>query len=141
MKMSSDKEIKFIYVAGPITPRGIKSANPAIEYLFNVRDLTRAGLELLKRGFRPFCPALDFLYFLLLREHEHVTEPMIKHFSKDWLRKCDALLLTPNWENSSGTLEEKKLAEKLNLPIFFSIKEIEEYNARIKEKNNDAQRL
>ena len=121
-------KIEYVYIAGLLTPRGIKSTNPAIEYLLNVRDLVRVGIELLKEGFAPFCPGIDGLYFLLLREDERITEPMIKRFSKDWLRKCDCILMTKGWEKSTGSVAEKKLAEELGLPVFYSIDEVKQYN-------------
>lgn len=125
----STKKIEYVYVAGLLTPRGIKSANPAIEYLLNVRDLANVGKKLLMAGFAPFCPGLDFLYFILLDDDERITEPMIKRMSKDWLRRCDAILMTQHWGKSPGSVAEKELAEELGIPVFYSQKEIEEYNA------------
>jgi len=128
--IEQERRIEYVYIAGLLTPRGIKSANPAIEYLLNVRDLARVGLELLREGFAPFCPGLDFMYFLLLREDERITESMIKRFSKDWLRKCDAILMTPMWQKSPGSVAEKKLADELYIPVFESVKEIVKYNEK-----------
>jgi hypothetical protein len=138
--MISNKKVEFIYIAGLLTPRGIKSTNPAIEYLLNVRDLARIGLELLREGFAPFCPALDFLYFMLLREDERITEPMIKRFSKDWLRRCDAILMTPGWEKSTGSIAEKLVAEGLGLPVFYTVNEIIKYNEKITYKDETEER-
>ena len=125
-----NKKIEYVYIAGPITPKGVKSTNPAIEYDLNIRDLGRVGIDLLMAGFAPFNPALDFLYFILLRDGERITEPMIKRFSKDWLRRCDAILMTAGWQKSPGSLAEKALAEELGLPVFYSIQEIEAYNEK-----------
>lgn len=125
------KKIEYVYIAGLLTPRGVRSTNPAIEYLLNVRDMARVGLNLLKMGFAPFCPGLDFLYFLILKDDERITEQMIKRFSKDWLRRCDAILMTEEWEKSPGSIAEKKLAEDLGLPIFYSIEEILNYNEKL----------
>ena len=122
------KKIKRVYVAGLITPRGIWSANPAIDYLTNVRNMIRVGIEVFKAGFVPFIPALDFGVFLLLRETEHITEPMIKRYSKDWLEVCEAVLLTKKWQKSMGTLAEIKMAEKVGIPVFKSIKDLKEYD-------------
>ena len=124
------KKIELVYIAGALTPKGIKSTNPAIEYLFNIRDISRAALDVLFAGFTPFCPGLDFMYFLLLRDKERITEPMIKRLSKDFLRRCDAILMTEGWKNSAGSIAEKKLAEELGLPIFYSIQEATEYNEK-----------
>jgi len=125
-----NKKIEYVYIAGPITPKGVKSTNPAIEYDLNLRDLGRVGIDLLMAGFAPFNPGLDFMYFILLRDGERITEPMIKRFSKDWLRKCDAILMTSGWSKSPGSVAEKALAEELGLPVFYSIQEIEAYNEK-----------
>ena len=117
-------KIKHVYVAGPLTPKGINSANPAIDYLFNLRNMTRAGIEVIKAGFTPYVPAWDFVTFLLLREDERITEPTIKRLSKDWLEICDAMLLTPGWRKSTGTLAEIEFAKERNIPIFESLEEL-----------------
>jgi hypothetical protein len=124
----STKKIEMVYVAGPLTPKGIKSANPAIEYLLNARDLIRYSIEVLLAGFTPYCPGADFSFFLLLREGERITEPMIKRLSKDFLRRCDAILMTEGWQKSPGSVVEKELAEELGFPVFYSLKELVEYN-------------
>jgi len=121
--MESNK-IKRVYVAGLLTPRGIWSANLAIDYIINVRNMVRVGIELFHAGFVPFVPALDFTIFLLLREGEHITEPMIKRYSKDWLEACEAVLLTKGWKNSKGALKEIKYAKTLKIPVFKSIEEL-----------------
>lgn len=40
------------------------------------------------------------------------------------LRRSDALFLLPGWEKSSGTLAEKAEAERLGIPIFYSVIEL-----------------
>lgn len=120
--------IKRVYVAGLLTPRGIWSTNHAIDYLMNMRNMIRAGIEVFHAGLVPFIPALDALIFLLLREGETITEPMIKRYSKDWLEVCDAMLLTEGWRKSTGTLKEIEFAEKHGIPVFKSIEELKEYN-------------
>ena len=121
------KKIKICYVAGLLTPRGTNSVHPAIDYLLNVRNLIRASLDVFMAGFTPFCPALDFLFFLQLDEGEHITEPMIKRFSKDFLAVSDAIVLTPGWKKSLGTLAEIKYAEELGIPVFKTLEDLIEY--------------
>lgn len=116
--------IKRVYVAGMLSPKGMNSVYPAIDYLLNLRNLVRWSLRVFFAGFTPFCPALDFIFFLLLRDGEYITEPMIKRFSKDWLEACDAVMLTPGWQKSGGTLAEIALAEKLGIPVFKNLDEL-----------------
>lgn len=125
-----DKKIRRVYVAGMLTPRGIKSTNPAIEYLLNLRDLIRISTLLLLRGLDPFCPALDYLFFILLREDERITEPMIKRFSKSWLEASDAMLLIEGWQKSEGTLKEIEFAKGRDIPIFDSMEKLLEEAGR-----------
>ena len=120
------KKIKRVYVAGLLTPRGVKSANGAIEYLMNISDNVDASLEVFFAKYSPFCPALDFLYFI--KSKKRITEAMIKKHSKDWLEVCDAIVLTPDWEKSSGTVAEIKYAEKLGIPVFKTLEELLKYD-------------
>jgi len=119
-----------VYNAGLLTPRGVWSANPAIDYLANCRNLFRQSLDTLFAGYDPFCPALDMNLFLALKEHEHITELMIKRYSKSWLVVCDALLLSPEWKKSPGTLEEIKFAEDNHIPVFETLEELNKHEGR-----------
>lgn len=129
------KKITICYVAGLLTPRGTNSVHPAIDYLCNVRNLIRASLDVFMAGFTPFCPALDFLYFLQLKDGEFITEAMIKRFSKDFLRVSDAVVLTEGWQKSEGTMAEIKLAEELGILVFKTLEELIKYDM---ENNNDS---
>jgi len=123
----ANNKICRVYVAGPITPRGIKSTNPAIEYLLNLRDMAKVAVELILKGYAPFCPALDGLLFLVQGEGQRITEPQIKRFSKDWLEVCDAMLLIEGWQSSQGTAKEIEFAMAKGIPVFKSIQEIENF--------------
>jgi hypothetical protein len=117
-------KIRRVYCAGLLTPRGVWSVNPAIDYLANIRVMIRVGLDVFFAGFVPFIPALDFMLFLSLREDERITEPMIKRYSKDWLEACEAVLLCPGWRKSSGTLAEIEFAKEKGIPVFDSLDDL-----------------
>jgi len=127
--MSERKKIEYVYAAGPLTPRGIKSTNSAIEYLYNLKDIAKVQIDLIKAGFTPYPTGLDFVYFLTLPEGERITEQTIKKISKNWLKRSDAILMTKYWERSPGSIAEKKLAESLGIPVFYLIQDILDYNA------------
>ena len=120
------KEIVRIYVAGPL------SASDPIGYLENVRRMVRVSVNLLNRGFVPFCPGIDLQYFLTRPEDVTISMKAIKHYSLKWLEVCDAVVLCPGWKTSKGTLAEIKLAEELSIPVFYSISEF--YNAEKEKK-------
>ena len=117
-------KIKRVYVAGAITPNGSNSTNGAIDYLFNMRNMIRVGIDVMQAGFTPYIPCWDFIVFLLLRDEERITGPTIKRLSKDWLDVCDAMVLTPGWRKSKGTLAEIERAKETNIPVFESLEEL-----------------
>jgi len=124
MEIKNKMKIKRVYIAGLLTPRGIWSVNFAIDYLINVKNMIRTGLDVFFAGFVPFIPALDFQLFLALKEGERITEPMIKRYSRDWLEVCEAVLLTAGWKKSEGTLIEIEFAKEHGIPIFESIEDL-----------------
>lgn len=117
-------KIQRVYVAGALTPTCASSRNPAIDYLYNLRTMIRYALDVLFAGFDPFCPALDNQFFFQLRDGERITEPMIKRYSKSWLGVCDAMLLTPGWETSRGTMAEIKFCTERSIPVFDNLQEL-----------------
>ena len=47
--------------------------------------------------------------------------------TKAMLKRCDAILLLPDWKDSKGANLEYEYAKKLGLSVFFSIKDIPKY--------------
>lgn len=86
--------------------------------MVNTRNACLVGDELLKKGHIPFVPHLTFSW--------HLVSP--KSWD-EWLRidaaiipRCDALLRIPG--ASKGADIEVKLAERLNIPVYYSLDEI-----------------
>jgi len=120
-------KIETVYVAGLLTPRGVYSANPAIDSLINQRKMIRAGLDVFFAGFDPFVPAFDHQFWMVMNDNETITEAMIKRYSKNWLKRCDAVVLTPNWSKSPGTLAEIEYANKLGIPVFPTLTDLKDW--------------
>lgn len=123
------KKIKTLYIAGAITP--YPSEHPVLGFLGNIKRGTRMAVESLLAGFVPFCPFIDFLYFFQLRNGENITEKMIKDLSLTWLEKCDAILVLPKWRKSDGTKAEITRAKELDIPVFYQLEDIVDYNSEI----------
>lgn len=120
-----------IYVAGAITPYG--SEHPVFGFLGNIARGIRASLDLLLKGFAPFCPFLDFQYWFFMRNGENITEKMIKELSMAWLEVCDAVLVLSKYRKSQGTLAEIQRARELDIPIFYSLDDLIDANEEQEE--------
>ena len=100
---------KYIYVAGSY------NADNVISVLDNIKRGTLVCVQLLKKGYIPFCPWLDFNFHW----YADLSGDDYRKYSMAWLEKCDSVLVLPDSENSTGTQNEIKRAKKLNIPVFY----------------------
>lgn len=99
-----------IYISGPIT--GIDEAK--CKAAFNV-----AVARLFLKGYEAVSPW-------------HISQMLPPSFTyEDYmeidmvlLKKCDAILMLPGWENSKGATKELTYAKKNDMKVFFDINEI-----------------
>jgi len=110
-----------VYVAGAYTPTG--NGNHAIEMLNNMREGIRAAVELLVAGYVPYCPWLDWQYYMQVNDMYEITGDMIKDNSMAFLETSDAIVILPNWERSTGTGAELVRANELGIPIYFGLQD------------------
>jgi len=118
--------MKRIFISGPITPRGQRDdcgGHPAVEYIFNIRDMILAANELAQKGWAPFTPGLDFLNFLLSGPHDQLIDK-IYAIDMAWLGVSDAILMLPGWERSEGSQMEYRRATELGMPVYISVEEV-----------------
>ena len=102
-----------IYVAGAIR-------NPDnVEFLNNLRQGIRVCTELILEGYAPFCPFLDFMYFLQLREDERFTVKDIHEYSLSFLPDSELVLVLPTLGKGEGVVTEVEEAVRLNIPVFY----------------------
>lgn len=111
--------MKRIYVAGPY------SANNVLDVLKNIGHREKVCGELFQMGFVPFCPWHDKSNVIDFYNNDFTVEQFY-NYSIAWLEVSDAMLVIGYWQDSKGTLEEIKIAKRLSIPIFYSIKELEE---------------
>jgi hypothetical protein len=83
-----------------------------------MREGIKVAAKLMKMGHSPFCPWLDYLFQFV---RDDLTLDDYYRYSIDWLRVSDALLVIDQRKNSQGVKMEIKEAEKLQIPIYWSI--------------------
>ena len=115
-----NKKIQRVYIAGALSPNGSWSSHAAIDYICNRREMIRWALKSFLAGYDPFCPAFD-MEFWMQADGQPITEAMIKRYSKSWVEVCDAVVLTPGWQQSPGTIAEIKHARIHDIPVFASL--------------------
>jgi hypothetical protein len=103
-----------VYVAGAY------SGPDVLSVLNNMRIGMRAAKDVLVAGMAPFCPWLDYQFFLLLRDDEQISLDSIYGYSMAWLEASSAVYVVQNPANvqSRGTQQELAKAKELHLPIF-----------------------
>jgi len=109
-----------------MTPRGnrLDTHNAAIEYLLNIRDMVQVAIGLIAKGYAPYCPALDYQYFLSLTYGETITEDAIKSISMAFLEVSDIIVLLPGWQASEGCQAEYSRAVEIGMPSFYGVRSV-----------------
>jgi hypothetical protein len=112
--------MKVIYIAGPYrakTPWGVEK---------NIHKAMDLAAQLVERchalGAYPQVPHANTAHFDGLAPDDYYLEGTL-----ETMRRCDALLMIPGWEASSGARNEVREAKRLGLPIFYSIEELESW--------------
>jgi len=110
-----------VYVAGAY------SASNVVSVLDNMRKGMRAGTQVFLAGYAPFVPWFDFHFQLMLHEEEKLSVEDYYKYSVSWLDVSNAMLVIPGYEDSKGTQKEIARAKELKIPVFYNIKELDEY--------------
>jgi hypothetical protein len=107
----------MIYVAGPIS----KGA-----YWINVRNGVDMGHELMKRGYVPFVPMMDFLMVFAYPETQYEA---LLDYDFQVISRCDALLRIPG--ESAGADREIAFAHENNIPVFYTVDDLDNWKNTI----------
>lgn len=105
--------MKVVYVAGPF--RGPNSW----EIEENIRRAERLALEAWKLGAAVICPHSNTRFFQgAAPDHVWLDGDLAI------LRKCDAILMTPDWERSSGAKAEREHAIQHGIRVLLTLPEL-----------------
>lgn len=99
-----------IYISGPIT--GIDKDKCAAAFNCAVALLSLKGYEMVSPWHISQVLPQSFTY------EDFMDIDMVL------LKKCDAILMLPGWENSRGATKELTYAKKNDMKVFFDIKDI-----------------
>jgi hypothetical protein len=110
-----------IYVAGAY------SSDNVISILDNMRRGMRLGTEVFLKGYAPFVCWFDYHFQLMLRGEEKLSVEDYYNYSIAWLDVSNAVLVVPGSENSAGTQKEIERAKELRMPVFYNLKEMDDY--------------
>lgn len=110
--------MKVIYIAGKFrgkTPWDVHR---------NVVEAEYWAFRVAECGVMPLCPHTNTAHFDGTQTDEFWLEG-----TKELLRRCDALYLTPNWIGSFGSRAEMREAVKRGMPIFQDLMALSEWLA------------
>jgi hypothetical protein len=119
-----------VYVAGPLSKHGADCGANGID-LDALARADIAGQELFLLGCHPYIPhTMTSSWGLRPEPRFHSYDLVVRGLDFDYLQHfCDALLLLPGWVNSTGSKLELEEAERLCLPIFYSLDEVADFLA------------
>lgn len=111
--------MKVVYVAGPY--RGPNAW--AIEQ--NIRRAEELSLRVWEMGMAAVCPHANTRFFQGALPDEVWLEGDLA-----MLAKCDALLLTAKWQESTGAVAEREFALERGIPVFYTLRDLDCWNWR-----------
>jgi hypothetical protein len=100
--------MKIAYVAGPYRAKTIRGI------VENINKAEAVALELWKLGFMVFCPHKNSGLFDGDIPDENFLDGDI-----ELMKRCDLVVMIPDWEKSTGAVNEKKIAEEVKIPVFY----------------------
>jgi len=110
--------MKKVYVAGKLN-------DDTCGFVQNLHRMIKLGNAAREAGFAVFVPGLDFLQGLLAGDW---TYRQYFDNSQPWLMSSDAVLVVEEgYRTSKGTLREIETANNHNIPVFFSLKEMQKH--------------
>ena len=109
-------EVKVVYVAGPF--RGPN----AWEIEQNIRRAEELGLAVWRMGAAAVIPHCNTRFFQGAAPDEVWLKGDI-----EILKRCDAVILTEDWQRSSGARGEREFALRQGIPTFYTLADLKEW--------------
>ena len=114
--------MKLVYIAGPFRAMSvhIDGHQDMFAVQENIMAAMKLGLEVARTpGYFPVIPHANTMFF---------TGSAPDHVWLDGgielLKRCDVILMTPDWKRSSGARAEHLIAEESGIPVCYSIDDL-----------------
>ncbi len=115
--------MKVAYVAGPFR------AENSWEIEQNIRQAEGLALALWRLGYAVICPHTNTRFFQGAAPDSIWLEGDI-----EIMKRCDVVVMTPDWARSTGATKEHEVAKLNNIRIAYSIKQAAEVLTQLKEE-------
>jgi Domain of unknown function (DUF4406) len=118
--------MRLVFVAGPY-----RAPN---EYLVlkNIRRAEELAIRVWHSGAACICPHKNTAFF-----GGAASDKVWLDGALEMVRRCDAVICTSNWRESSGATGEVQLAKNLGIPVFEEYEELERW---LKESRDPAEK-
>lgn len=108
--------MKVIYVAGPFRgPHHWAIAE-------NIRRAEALALEVWRLGAAAICPHANTAHF-----QDAAPDALWLEGDLEMLRRCDGIIMTPDWNRSAGATAEHEEATRRHIPIFYAVDALERW--------------
>lgn len=117
MKTPINRRSKLVYVSGAIT------ADTQVERWEHIMLARYVAIKLWEMGFTVICPHLNTMFMdgaLGMDWEDWITGDL------EIIERCDAVFMLPTWVDSRGANTERKHAQEIGIPVYYSLVEIEE---------------
>jgi nucleoside 2-deoxyribosyltransferase len=108
--------VKVVYVAGPF--RG----KDHYEIHTNICNAEALALKVWRLGAVALCPHLNTAHF-----QNAAPDDVWLDGDLELLRRCDAVIMTADWQRSSGATAEHAFAKQHGIPVFYSIYALQDW--------------
>lgn len=121
IRSTKDNPVKLVYVSG-------KYRDPRGPYYIkqNIRIAEDVGIDLWNMGYAVIVPHKNTEFL-----DGAIDDPAFIAGDCEMIKRCDVMVIIPNWRTSAGALVEIKTALECKIPVFYW--ELEEDRRRIAE--------
>jgi hypothetical protein len=119
--------MKVVYVAGPFrcASQYVPGQQDSWGIQTNVMAAMASSLEVWRLGAAAVCPHANTMFFQNAADDSVWLDGDVAI-----LRKCDAILMTPDWKRSSGARAEEQIAREAGIPVFYDIPQLADWLAK-----------